>query len=112
MAQPSERVAEINRLLRYTRMSAPDRRILVDELVGLLEAHPSGEPLPPSAPAPAPGTRPEITVTAPRGSGLTERSIALTEQLRSMPYKGSSERQAKLGELAETLLDAEPTGAP
>jgi hypothetical protein len=112
MAQPTERIAEINRLLRDTKMAAPDRRILVDELAGLLEAQPPGQALPPAAPRPAPGTRPEVTVTAPRGSGLTEKSIALTEELRGMKYHGSSERQAKLGELAEALLDAEPIGAP
>ena len=51
------------------------------------------------------------TVTAPRGAGLTEKPIALTEQLRGLWYHGSSERQAKLGELAEALLDAEPGAA-
>ena len=110
MAQPSERIGEINRLLGDTKMSAPDRAILRDELAGLLEDHRRGQLLPP--PAPAPGARPETTVTAPRGSGLTEKSIALTEELRGMKYHGSSERQAKLTELAETLLDAEPTDAP
>ena len=42
----------------------------------------------------------------------TTHSIALTEELRGNRFFGSTERQAKLGELAETLLDAEPTGAP
>ena len=81
MAQPSERIGEINRLLGDTKMSAPDRAILRDELAGLLEDHRPGQLLPP--PAPAPGARPETTVTAPRGSGLTEKSIALTEELRA-----------------------------
>jgi hypothetical protein len=110
MAQPTERITEINRLLRDTKMSAPDRRELVNELAGLLEGHSPGQALPPPAPTPKPGTPPEVTVTAPRGSGLTEKSIALTEELRGMKFHGSSERQAKLAELAETLLDAEPTG--
>ena len=51
-----------------------------------------------------------MTVTAPRGAGLTEKSIALTEELRGMRYHGTSERQAKLTELAETLLNSEPAG--
>ena len=98
--QPADRIAEINRLLRDTKMSAPDRRILVDELADLLEGHPPGQPLPPPAPLPGTGTPQEVVVTAPRGSGLTEKSIALTEELRQMKYHGSAERQAKLGELA------------
>jgi len=122
MTQPTERIAELNRLLRDTRMSAPDRHILVDELAGLLSASeiPAGAPLPDAAATPNPsvsGARgaaaaKEFTVTAPRGAGLTEKSIALTDQLRGMKFHGASERQAVLGELAQALLDAEPTGEP
>jgi hypothetical protein len=114
MPQTTERIAELNRLLRDTRMSAPDRRVLVDELAQLLGEHPAGQAVPgAAAPPDLAATRSgaaakEFTVTAPPGAGLTERSIALTDQLRGMKYHGSTERQAKLGELAEALIEAEP----
>ena len=105
----AERIAELNAVLRDHRLSASDRSILRDELAELLTGHPEGEALPPAAPAPALGTPKETTVTAPSGpGGLTQRSIRLTEELRGNRFFGSTERRAKVAELAEVLLDNEP----
>jgi hypothetical protein len=98
------KIAAINGQLRQFQLSAPDRAVLAEEVAFLSSQLPPGvrAAMPADRTIPT-GRRPVETVVV-AGRGLTERSIALTERLKSGGLRGQA--RADVLDQLQAALDA------
>ena len=101
------KIATLNRQLREFTISAPGRAALADELAYLNSQLPPGVMPAQGADRQAvPAGRREVETVAGAGRRLTERSIELTNQLRTPGLRGAA-RAAVVDELQAALAEGQ-----